>query len=156
MKKFLTLVLTLILASSASFAAKIPEDVREYILNKVPNTDIRFDGVVILPDNTVYLPLFPSLFSDVTSLKVKTSYPENKELNQKPDVLIFNNDFVLMKVLTDSNGNNAKWLRLRARKMDSRSGRSFFAFSPADGFQLPGGAAHICICAQIICSILCT
>ena len=92
MKKFLTLVLTLILASSASFAAKIPDDVREYILNKVPNTDIRFDGVVILPDNTVYLPLFPSLFSDVTSLKVKTSYPENKELNQKPDVLIFNND----------------------------------------------------------------
>ena len=27
---------------------------------------------------------------------------------------------------------------------------------PADGFQLPGGAAHICIRAQIICSILCT
>lgn len=33
----------------------------------------------------------------------------------------------------------------------------FFAFSPADGFQPPrGGAAHICICAQRICSILCT
>ena len=33
---------------------------------------------------------------------------------------------------------------------------SFILFSPARGFQLPGGAAHICICAQIICSILCT
>ncbi len=27
---------------------------------------------------------------------------------------------------------------------------------PVDGFQPPGGAAHICICTQIICSILCT
>ena len=121
MKKFLTLVLTLILASSASFAAKIPDDVREYILNKVPNTDIRFDGVVILPDNTVYLPLFPSLFSDVTSLKVKTSYPENKELNQKPDVLIFNNDFVLMKVLTDSNGNKTV-LHMKTPPLQVRTG----------------------------------
>ena len=121
MKKFLTLVLTLILASSASFAAKIPDDVREYILNKVPNTDIRFDGVVILPDNTVYLPLFPALFSDVTSLKVKTSYPENKELNQKPDVLIFNNDFVLMKVLTDSNGNKTV-LHMKTPPLQVRTG----------------------------------
>ena len=121
MKKFLTLVLTLILASAASFAAKIPDDVREYILNKVPNTDIRFDGVVILPDNTVYLPLFPSLFSDVTSLKVKTSYPANKELNQKPDVLIFNNDFVLMKVLTDSNGNKTV-LHMKTPPLQVRTG----------------------------------
>jgi DNA-binding beta-propeller fold protein YncE len=99
------LIFGILLATTTTvLAAKLPEDVQEYITKTVPNTDIRFDGVVILPDNTIYLPLFPSLFSDVNTLKVKESFPANKELNQKPDILIFNNDFVLMKVLSDGEG----------------------------------------------------
>lgn len=86
------------------FAAKLPIEVQDYIKENVPGTDIRFDGVVILPDNTVYLPLFPSLFSDIKQLEVKESFPANKELNQRPDIVIFNNDFVLMKVLSDGEG----------------------------------------------------
>lgn len=104
MRKLFLLIGILFLSCTNVFAAKLPVEVQDYINRTVPNTDIRFDGVVILPDNTVYLPLFPSLFSDVTKLKVKESFPANKELNQKPDIIIFNNDFVLMKVLSDNNG----------------------------------------------------
>ena len=104
MRKFLISLGIILLTCTTVFAAKIPDDVKGYIDKTIPGTDIRFDGVVILPDNTIYLPLFPSLFSDINNIKVKTSYPAGKQLNQKPDIIIFNNDFVLMKVLSDGEG----------------------------------------------------
>ena len=103
-RKLLILLGFIVLSAASAYAAKIPEDVAEYINQNVPNKDIRFDGVVVLPDNTIYLPLFPSLFSDVDKIKIKTTYPAGKDLKQKPDVIIFNNDFVLMKVLSDGQG----------------------------------------------------
>ena len=104
MRKFLILLGLVFITCSASFAAKIPDDVRNYIEKNVPGTDVRFDGVIILPDNTIYLPLFPSLFSDISEIKVKESSPANRELKQKPDMIIFNNDFALLKVLPAKNG----------------------------------------------------
>ena len=104
MRKFLIVLGILLMCGASSFAAKIPEDVRGYIEHEFPKADIRFDGVIILPDNTIYLPLFPSLFSDIKSLSIKETYPAGLSLRQKPDIVIFNNDFVLMKVLTDGQG----------------------------------------------------
>ena len=104
MRKLLLTLLLFVISSVACFAAKIPDEVKDYINEKIPNTDIRFDGVIILPDNTVYLPLYPSLFSDINSLEIKETFPANTELSEKPDIVIFNNDFVLMKVLVDSEG----------------------------------------------------
>lgn len=104
MRKLLLLLGLIFITCTNVFAAKLPIEVQDYINQNVPGTDIRFDGVVILPDNTVYLPLFPSLFSDIKQLEVKEAFPANKELNQRPDIVIFNNDFVLMKVLSDGEG----------------------------------------------------
>ena len=104
MKKFLLLIGLIFLTVNASFAAKIPDDVKSYIESRVPQADIRFDGVITFPDNTVYLPLFPSLFSDIKTLKIKQTFPENKDLKDRPNIIIFNNDFVLMKVLSDGAG----------------------------------------------------
>ena len=104
MRKFLLILGALLIGCINVFAAKIPTEVKDYILEKQPQADIRFDGVVIFPDNTIYLPLYPSLFSDIKTLKIKETYPANKELKQEPDVVIFNNDFVLLKVLSDGEG----------------------------------------------------
>lgn len=104
MRKLLVTLSIMLFCNSGVFAAKIPADVQAYILEKVPQADIRFDGVIIFPDNTVYLPLYPSLFSNVTKLKIKESHPANVDLKQEPDVIIFNNDFVLLKVLSDGEG----------------------------------------------------
>lgn len=104
MKKILLFLLILFIAVTPSFATKMPEDVVEYIEKTVPGTDIRFDGVVILPEGTIYLPLYPSLFSDINKLKIKESIPAGQGLGQRPDLIIFNNDFVLLKVLSDGSG----------------------------------------------------
>ena len=104
MRKFLLLILIFMLSAMNAFAAKIPEDVRNYLKQEIPNVDIRFDGVIIFPSNTLYLPLYPSLFSDIKSLNIKQTFPANTPLRYEPDVVIFNNDFVLLKVLSDGEG----------------------------------------------------
>ena len=104
MRKILLLLGILLITSTTAFAAKIPDEVKDYINEKIPGTDVRFDGVIILPDNTVYLPLYPSLFSDINTLQIKETIPANQNLNQKPDVVIFNNDFVMLKVIPVGDG----------------------------------------------------
>jgi len=104
MRKLIIMLGILVISASCSFGAKIPDEVRGYIEQNIPNVDIRFDGVIIFPDNTVYLPLFPSLFTDINSLSIKQTYPANLSINQKPDIIIFNNDFVMMKLLSDGKG----------------------------------------------------
>ena len=121
MRKLILILGVLLITCTSSFAAKIPDDVQEYINKSVPGTDIRFDGVIILPDNTVYLPLYPSLFSDIKKLEIKESYPAGKELSQKPDIIIFNNDFVMMKVLSDGEGHKTV-LRLQNPPLQVRTG----------------------------------
>lgn len=104
MRKILIFLAILLISSNSVFAAKIPDEVRDYIMKSVPNTDIRFDGVIIMPDNTIYLPLYPSLFSDVKKIAIKETFPEKQDLAKKPDIVIFNNDFVLLKVINAGNG----------------------------------------------------
>ena len=87
------------------FAAKIPDNVQQFISNDFPKTTFRFDGVIILPDNTIYLPLFPAKILTPETLAVKQTFPSGKTLASKPNVVILNNDFVLLKVLTDTKGN---------------------------------------------------
>ncbi len=104
MRRILFLLLFVLSASSPVFAAKLPAEVTEFINKSYPGAEIRFDGVIILPDNTIYLPLYPAPAKEVQVLEVKTSYPANTSFYKKPDIVIFNNNFVLLKVITDKNG----------------------------------------------------
>lgn len=102
----LLLTATLMLAFvTPVFAAKIPDNVQQFITKDFPNTTFRFDGVIILHDNTLYLPLFPAKVLNPEKLTIKQTYPSGKTLAAKPYIVILNNDFVLLKVLTDTNGN---------------------------------------------------
>jgi len=104
MRRFLLVLLSMIITSTVTFAAKIPTEVQDYVSKTFPKTNFRFDGVVILPDTTVYLPLFPSKPVEVESLQVKSTIPTGKTLVQKPDIVIFNNDYVLLKVINQPDG----------------------------------------------------
>lgn len=74
-----------------------------------------------MPDNTLYLPLFPARIVDTDKLEIKTTYPANKTLAAKPNVVIFNNDFVLLKVLTDTQGNKTVY-KMANPPVELRSG----------------------------------
>jgi len=96
----LTLILILVSATSV-FAAKIPDDVKGVIRKDFPRADFRFDGLVTLPDGTLYLPLYPALVKKPDALVLKSTYPEGKTIADKPDIIILNNDFSFLKVITD-------------------------------------------------------
>lgn len=100
----LLIIMAAILIALPCFAANIPDDIKQFINKDFPNTDFRFDGVITLPDSTVYLPLFPAKILEPENISIKQTYPANKKMSDKPDVLILNNDFVLLKVLKDKNG----------------------------------------------------
>lgn len=105
MRKLLICLGIILMTSTANFAATIPDDIQQLVNKDFPNTNFRFDGLVILPDNTVYLPLFPSKTITPEVLSIKETVPASKSLASKPNIIIFNNDFVLLKVMTDTKGN---------------------------------------------------
>ena len=88
---------------STVFAANMPENVVNYIKKDFPKAEIRFDGLIII-DNTLYLPVFPSKFVNPQTLAIKKTAPANKTLKNLPDIVVFNNDFSLLKVIEDGNG----------------------------------------------------
>lgn len=105
MKKVLILIFGMALTITSVFAAKLPADVQGYLKKSIPDIDIRFDGVIILPDGTIYLPLYPASFKKPEKIAITETYPHNLDMKNKPDVVIFNNDFVLLKVIKNANGN---------------------------------------------------
>ncbi len=99
------LILGLLTIGLQSFSAAVPDNVQQLVNKDFPKTNFRFDGLVILPDNTLYLPLFPAKILNPEDLTVKETIPASKTLSSKPNIIIFNNDFVLLKVITDTKGN---------------------------------------------------
>ncbi len=121
MRKSLICLGIMLSLSTPVFSAQIPDNVRNFVSKDFPKTNFRFDGVIILPDNTLYLPLFPARIVDTDKLEIKTTYPANKTLAAKPNVVIFNNDFVLLKVLTDTQGNKTVY-KMANPPVELRSG----------------------------------
>lgn len=99
------LLMTFILSSTEAFASKLPDDVWEYIKKEIPGATQRFDSVVTVTKDVMYVPLYPAQKERVDELKVEYTYPQVKSLRQLPEVLIFNNNFVLMKIFKNKNGN---------------------------------------------------
>ena len=105
MKK-IVLVLGLIFSMAASVSATtLPTELTTYIRTQVPNVNVRFDGLITFPDKTTYLPLIPAIKNDVEKLEVVYSYPSKAaSLNKKPEIMVFNNNYVLLKVIKEKNG----------------------------------------------------
>lgn len=104
MRKFWIALFLMLFTSTSVFATKLPEDLQNYFNQTFPKTMYRFDGVVILPDATVYLPLIPAKPVEVEQIEVKSTLPQGKALSNKPEVIIFNNSYVFLKVIPSPNG----------------------------------------------------
>ena len=105
MKKLLLLLLVIFMSVTSAFATNLPKSVTDYIKAQVPNATIRFDGLVMFPDKTTYLPLIPAVVDIVDKVNVVYTYPQkSKTLAQKPEIIVFDNNYVLLKVIKEKNG----------------------------------------------------
>ena len=82
----------------------IPENVREFVEASYKGTEFRFDGSIILPDGTIYIPLLPAKIIEPDKIEIVSAYPKGKTLLDKPNIVVLNNNFVLLKILTDTKG----------------------------------------------------
>lgn len=103
MRKLLLTLMLCMFSGGIALAEQVPVGIQDFVNKSFPNTNFRFDGVVILPDNTMYLPIFPAKVQNVDKVGIKTTYPSNETLKQKPDMVIFNNNYSLLKVI-NTNG----------------------------------------------------
>ena len=105
-KNIVTLSLTMLLAlSSSANASKLPNDIFNYVKGQLPQAQQRFDSVLVINDDLMYIPLTPPTASEVSEIKVEYSYPENKNLKDMPEVLLLNNGYSFLKVFKDEKGN---------------------------------------------------
>lgn len=103
-KTITAFLLVYFLTAMSSYATKLPAYILQTIKTDLPKADIRFDGLVTLPDGTVYLPVLPSNPKRNPSGKVVSTYPANKKLSQLPDVVLFDSNFALLKVIKTKDG----------------------------------------------------
>ena len=103
MKKKLFAILTLLflMKGLSSEAVVLPHPLQVYLFNNQAGTSVRFDGLITLPDGTMYLPVIPAVLKDVDKVSVKWTYPANKQLKDVPDIIVFNNNYSLLKVISE-------------------------------------------------------
>lgn len=104
MKRIILVIVIFIMSAQTSMAAKLPDDVRRVFKQSYPTTIFRFDGMITLPDGTLYLPLYPALVKKPEKIQIAKTIPANKRIIDKPEIIILNNDFAFLKVMTDSKG----------------------------------------------------
>ena len=103
-KKLLTLLALLTMMNGISADAVIlPHSMRVFLFENEQNTSIRFDGLINLPDGTMYLPVIPAVPIETDNVKIKWTYPANKKLKDNPDIIVLNNNYSLLKVIQEGN-----------------------------------------------------
>lgn len=121
MKKIILVLILMITTATGAFAQKIPDNVKAFIKKDFTKVDFRFDGLITLPDGTLYLPLYPALVKKPAVIEIKTTVPANKRLSDEPDVVVFNNDFAMVKIITDIKGRKTV-LNMKEPPIEVRTG----------------------------------
>ena len=104
-KNILTLSLSVLMLSSGAFATKLPNDVWSYVKAQLPQVQQRFDSVLTISDDVMYIPLYPPTTTSVDEIKIEYVYPSGKSLKDLPEVVLLNNGYSLLKVFKDNKGN---------------------------------------------------
>lgn len=104
MKKILTLTIAYLMSVISVSATTLPANILQTIKTELPNASVRFDGLVTLPNGTVYLPVLPSNPKRNAQGKLVSTVPSGKKLAQLPDIALFDSNFALLKVIKSKDG----------------------------------------------------
>ena len=104
-KIFAILCLLVFSMMTRADASKLPEDVWNFIRTNLPQARQRFDSVITLKNDIMYIPLYPPADSDVEKIDIDYTYPSGVSLKSLPEVVLLNNGYAFLKVFKDSDGN---------------------------------------------------
>ena len=98
-KSILLCLILLLTGLMSAEAAQLPKDVKSFLQTQKIVPSIRFDGVVVYSSDIMYLPVIPAYPQDVKELSIVKTYPENQAMDSLPDMVLFNNNYALLKVI---------------------------------------------------------
>ena len=93
------------IGQNTALASKLPNDVWNFVKTNLPDAQQRFDSIITLPDEVMYIPLYPPNNTTVDKISIEYTYPEKMNLSQLPEVVLLNNGYSLLKVIKDNKGN---------------------------------------------------
>lgn len=100
MKKLILTILLFFMGATITLATELPKNVQSKLKKDIPGVTFRFDGLVEYPDKTQYLPIFPmDLKKTDADAKIVLTYPANKTLANKPDMVLFDNNFAMLRII---------------------------------------------------------
>ena len=102
--KYLATIIIIFATTTITQATTLPVKILETIKKDLPNSTVRFDGLVTTSDGTVFLPVLPSNPKRQYEGKIVQTFPANKNLVDLPELVLFDNDLALLKVLKTKNG----------------------------------------------------
>lgn len=97
-KAILTVIIMLMLNLNAT-ATQLPKEVKDYLQAQKKIPSVRYDGVVVYNNNVMYIPILPAYPENVEKLEIKATYPKNQKMDNFPDMVLFNNNMALLKVI---------------------------------------------------------
>ncbi len=103
-KSFIAVIFMVVMLSASAFATQLPKDVKDFVINQKDVPSVRFDGLINYSDGTIYLPVIPTNLEQVDELKIKYTIPNNTPFAKKPDIVIFNNNYGLIKLAKNKDG----------------------------------------------------
>lgn len=98
-KSLIVVLLLLFTANMAAQASQLPKVVKNYLVSQKKVPTVRFDGIVTYNSDVMYLPVYPAHPAEVETLQIVQTYPENQTMDNLPDMVLFNNNFALLKVI---------------------------------------------------------
>ena len=106
-KRILATVITMlsVLLNTEAFATKLPNDVWNFVKANLPQAQQRFDSVITLENDLMYIPLYPPSTTTVENIAIEYTYPAKLSFKNYPEVVLLNNGYSFLKVMKDSNGN---------------------------------------------------
>ncbi len=97
-KSFIAFIIMFAMGLSAS-ATQLPKEVKDFLLTQKKVPSIRHDGVVVYNTNVMYIPVLPAYPEEVEKLQIVKTYPNNQKMDNFPDMVLFNNNLALLKVI---------------------------------------------------------
>gem|GEM_PF-1267796 len=90
---------------SQASATQLPQPIAAFLKSKFPGVEIRFDGLIELPDKTIYLPVLPLMYGNAKNpAAVAQTIPAKTDFSKKPDMILFANNLALFKIIQQKNG----------------------------------------------------
>ncbi|MCR4881550.1 MAG: YncE family protein [bacterium] len=106
MKKIFAIILFLVLFigvdAAQTMASTIPDAELSIMKASFKKLNVRFDGVVELPDGVSYIPVYPVQEpKKLSEVKIIQTIPANKTFKDEPDFVMFNTNLALFKIVKD-------------------------------------------------------